>query len=175
MSSLASKVKSLVRDVKNFPKKGIVFKDITPILRDGVTFDRVLAALEAYGRNRGVELVAGIESRGFIFGAAVAARLEVGFVPIRKSGKLPWKTVRQSYALEYGKDTVEMHRDAVTKGQRVLIIDDLLATGGTLIGAAKLIEKMGGVVAGCGVVVELGFLDGRKKLGKRDFFTIVKY
>ena len=175
MSSLASKVKSLVRDVKNFPKKGIVFKDITPILRDGVTFDRVLAALEAYGRNRGVELVAGVESRGFIFGAAVAARLEVGFIPIRKQGKLPWKTVKQSYALEYGKDTVEMHKDAVTKGQRVLIVDDLFATGGTMIGAAKLVEKMGGVVAGCGVVVELGFLDGRKKLGKRDFFTIVKY
>ena len=175
MSSLASKVKSLVRDVKNFPKKGIVFKDITPILRDGVTFDRVLAALEAYGRNRGVELVAGVESRGFIFGAAVAARLEVGFIPIRKKGKLPGKTVSQSYALEYGKDTVEMHKDAVAKGQRVLIVDDLLATGGTMIGAAKLIEKVGGVVAGCAVVVELSFLEGRKKLGKRDYFTIVKY
>lgn len=175
MSSLVAKVKTLVRDVKDFPKKGIVFKDITPILRDGVTFDRVLAALEAYGRNRGVELVAGIESRGFIFGAAVAARLEVGFVPIRKKGKLPWKTVKQSYALEYGKDTVEMHKDAVAKGQRVLIVDDLLATGGTMIGAAKLIEKMDGVVAGCAVVVELSFLDGRKKLGKRDYFTIVKY
>lgn len=175
MSSLASKVKSLVRDVRNFPKKGIVFKDITPVLRDGVTFDRVLAALEAYGRNKGVELVAGIESRGFIFGAAVAARLEVGFIPIRKRGKLPWKTVRQSYALEYGKDTVEMHRDAVGPEQRVLIVDDLLATGGTMIGAAKLIEKVGGVVAGCAVVVELSFLDGRKKLGKRDFFTVVKY
>ena len=175
MSSLAAKVKSLVRDVKNFPKKGIVFKDITPILRDGVTFDRVLAALEAYGRNRGVELVAGIESRGFIFGAAVAARLEVGFVPIRKKGKLPWKTIKQSYALEYGKDTVEMHKDAVAKKQRVLIVDDLLATGGTLVGAAKLIEKVGGVIAGCAVVVELGFLDGRKKLGKRDIFAIVKY
>jgi adenine phosphoribosyltransferase len=175
MSSLASKVKSLVRDVKNFPKKGIVFKDITPILRDGVTFDRVLAALEAYGRNRGVELVAGIESRGFIFGAAVAARLEVGFVPIRKQGKLPWKTVRQSYALEYGKDTVEMHKDAVGRRQRVLIVDDLLATGGTLVGAAKLVEKVGAVVAGAAVIVELGFLGGRKKFGKRDLFTIVKY
>lgn len=175
MSSLASKVKSLVRDVRDFPKKGIVFKDITPVLRDGVTFDRVLAAMEAYGRNKGVELVAGIESRGFIFGAAVAARLEVGFIPIRKRGKLPWKTVRQSYALEYGKDTVEMHRDAVGPEQRVLIVDDLLATGGTMIGAAKLIEKVGGVVAGCAVVVELSFLDGRKKLGKRDFFTVVKY
>ncbi len=175
MSSLVSKVKSLVRDVKDFPKKGIVFKDITPILRDGVTFDRVLAALEAYARNRGVEIVAGIESRGFIFGAAVAARLEVGFIPIRKKDKLPWKTVKQTYTLEYGKDSVEMHKDAVTKGQRVLIVDDLLATGGTMMGAAKLVEKVGGVVAGCAVVVELSFLDGRRKLGKRDYCTIVKY
>lgn len=175
MSSLVAKVKSLVRDVKDFPKKGIVFKDITPLLKDGVTFDRILAAVEAYGRNRGVELVAGVESRGFIFGAAVAARMEVGFIPIRKKGKLPWTTVSQKYALEYGKDVVEMHKDAVGKGQRVLIVDDLLATGGTLIGAAKLIEKVGGVVAGCAVVVELSGLKGRKKLGKRDIFTIVKY
>jgi adenine phosphoribosyltransferase len=140
-----------------------------------VTFDRILAAVEAYGRNRGVEIVAGIESRGFIFGAAVAARLEVGFIPIRKIGKLPWKTVKQSYSLEYGKDTVEMHKDAVTKRQRVLIVDDLLATGGTMVGAAKLIEKVGGVVAGIAVIVDLSFLGGRKKLGKRDVFTIVTY
>jgi adenine phosphoribosyltransferase len=175
VSSLSAKVKSLVRDVKNFPKKGVTFKDITPILQDGVTFDRILAAVEAYGRNRGVEIVAGIESRGFIFGAAVAARLEVGFIPIRKIGKLPWKTVKQSYSLEYGKDTVEMHKDAVTKRQRVLIVDDLLATGGTMVGAAKLIEKVGGVVAGIAVIVDLSFLGGRKKLGKRDVFTIVTY
>ena len=175
MSSLVAKVKSLIRDVKDFPKKGIVFKDITPLLKDGVTFDRILAAVEAYGRNRGVDLGAGIESRGFIFGAAVAARLEVGFIPIRKKGKLPWTTVSQKYALEYGKDTVEMHKDAVGKGQRVLLVDDLLATGGTLVGAVKLIEKVGGVVAGCAVVVELSALNGRKKLGKRDLFTIVKY
>ena len=175
MSSLSAKVKSLIRDVKDFPKKGIVFKDITPILKDGVTFDRVVAAVEAYGRKRGVEVVAGIESRGFIFGAAVAARMEVGFIPIRKIGKLPWKTVKQSYALEYGKDTVEMHKDALARRQRVLIVDDLLATGGTLVGTAKLIEKVGAVVAGAAVVVELGFLGGRKKFGRRDLFTIVQY
>ena len=175
MTSLTSKVKSLVRDVKDFPKKGIVFKDITPIIRDAVTFDRVLAAMEAYARNRGVDLVAGIESRGFIFGAPLAARLECGFVPVRKIGKLPWKTVKQSYSLEYGKDTVELHKDAVDKGQRVLIVDDLLATGGTLAATCKLVEKMKGVVAGCALLVELGFLGGRKKLGKRDVFAVVKY
>jgi len=175
VTSLAKKVESLVRDVKDFPKKGIVFKDITPILRDAVTFDRVIAAIEAYGRERGADLVVGIESRGFIFGAAVAARLELGFAPVRKLGKLPWKTVKQSYTLEYGKDTVEMHKDAVDKGQRVLVVDDLLATGGTLVGTCKLIEKMGGKVAGCACVVELGFLRGRKRLGDRDIFSIVNY
>ena len=175
MTSLTSKVKALVRDVKDFPKKGIVFKDITPIIRDAVTFDRVLAAMEAYARNRGVDLVAGIESRGFIFGAPLAARLEVGFVPVRKIGKLPWKTVKQSYKLEYGSDTVELHKDAVEKGQRVLIVDDLLATGGTLMATCKLVEKMKGIVAGCALLVELSFLGGRKKLGKRDVFAVVKY
>ena len=175
MTSLTSKVKSQIRDVKDFPKKGIVFKDITPIIRDAVTFDRVLAAMEAYARNRGVDLVAGIESRGFIFGAPLAARLEVGFVPVRKIGKLPWKTVKQSYKLEYGSDTVELHKDAVEKGQRVLIVDDLLATGGTLMATCKLVEKMKGIVAGCALLVELSFLGGRKKLGKRDVFAVVKY
>jgi adenine phosphoribosyltransferase len=175
MTSLVTKVKSLVRDVKDFPKKGIVFKDITPIIRDAVTFDRVLAAMEAYARNRGVDLVAGIESRGFIFGAPLAARLECGFVPVRKIGKLPWKTVKQSYKLEYGSDTVELHRDAVDRRQRVLIVDDLLATGGTLAATCKLVEKMKGIVAGCALLVELSFLGGRKKLGKRDVFSVVKY
>ncbi len=164
-----------LRDVPDFPKPGILFKDITPLLRSPEALRRACELLGEPFQNDGVTVVAGIESRGFIFGAAVAARLEVGFIPIRKKGKLPWKTVKQSYALEYGKDTVEMHRDAVSRDQRVLIVDDLLATGGTLIGAAKLIEKMGGVVAGCAVVVELSFLDGRKKLGKRDFFTVVRY
>jgi adenine phosphoribosyltransferase len=175
MSSLVKKVQSLVRDVPDFPKKGIVFKDITPILRDAATFDRVCAALEAYAQNRGADLIAGIESRGFIFGAAVAARMDLGFIPIRKHGRLPWKTVKQSYDLEYGKDAVEIHKDAVDKKQRVLIVDDLLATGGTLQGACRLVEKVGGVVAGCACVLELGFLNGRKRLKGRDVFAIVRY
>ncbi len=175
MTSLANKVRSLVRDVKDFPKKGIVFKDITPILQDAVTFDRVLAAMEAYGRNRGADLVVGIESRGFIFGAAVAARLELGFVPVRKHGKLPWKTVGVKYDLEYGVDHLEIHKDAVGRKRRVLIVDDVLATGGTMAGTCKLVEKVGGVVAGCAVLVELGFLKGRKKLKKRDVFALVNY
>jgi adenine phosphoribosyltransferase len=175
MTDLANKVKTLIRNVPNFPKKGIVFKDITPVLKDATTFARIVGALESYGRKRGTELVAGIESRGFLFGAAVAARLEVGLVPIRKLGKLPWKTVKQSYKLEYGTDTMEMHRDAVKKGQRVLVVDDVLATGGTLIGACKLVEKVGGVVAGSTCLLELTFLDGQKKLKGRDFYSVVQY
>jgi len=175
MTDLANKVKSLIRNVPNFPKKGIVFKDITPVLQDSTTFARIVGALEAYGRKRGTEVVAGIESRGFLFGAAVAARLEVGLIPIRKLGKLPWKTVKQSYKLEYGTDTMEMHKDAVRKGQRVLVVDDVLATGGTLIGACKLVEKVGGVVAGSTCLLELTFLKGQKKLKGRDFYSIVQY
>ena len=175
MTDLANKVKTLVRNVPNFPKKGIIFKDITPVLKDATTFTRIVGALEAYGRKRGTELVAGIESRGFLFGAAVAARLEVGLIPIRKLGKLPWKTVKQSYKLEYGTDTIEIHRDAVKKGQRVLVVDDVLATGGTLVGACKLVEKVGGVVAGSTCLLELTFLNGQKKLQGRDFYSIVQY
>ena len=175
MTDLANRVKTLVRNVPNFPKKGIIFKDITPVIRDATTFTRIVGALEAYGRKRGTEVVAGIESRGFLFGAAVAARLEVGLIPIRKLGKLPWKTVKQSYKLEYGTDTMEMHKDAVKKGQRVLIVDDVLATGGTLIGACKIVEKVGGVVAGSACLLELTFLNGLKKLKGRDFYSIVQY
>jgi adenine phosphoribosyltransferase len=175
MTDLANKVKSLIRDVKDFPKKGFVFKDITPVLADATTFARVVGALEAYGRRRGTEVVAGIESRGFLFGAAVAARLEVGLIPIRKNGKLPWKTVKQTYALEYGKDTIEIHRDAVKKGQRVLVVDDVLATGGTMEGGCKIVEKLGGVVAGAACLIELCFLGGVKRLKGRDFFSVVQY
>ena len=175
MTDLSNKVKSLVRDVPDFPKKGIVFKDITPVLQDATTFTRIIGALESYGRKRGTELVAGIESRGFLFGAAVAARLEVGLVPIRKAGKLPWKTVKQKYDLEYGKDVIELHRDAVKEGQRVLVVDDVLATGGTLVGACKLVEKVGGVVAGATCLIELSFLKGLRKLKGRDFYSVVQY
>ena len=175
MTDLSNKVRSLVRDVPDFPKKGIVFKDITPVLANGPVFDRVCAALETYALKRGAEIVAGIESRGFIFGSALAARLERGFIPVRKHGKLPWKTFKQSYNLEYGTDALEIHRDAVGKGQRVLIVDDLLATGGTLQGTCKLVEKVGGVVAGCACLVELSFLKGRAKLRDWDFYSLVVY
>ena len=175
MTDLANRVKTLIRDVRDFPKKGIVFKDITPVLADATTFTRIVGALEAYGRKRGTELVAGIESRGFLFGAAVAARLEVGLIPIRKQGKLPWKTVSQKYDLEYGKDVIEIHKDAVKKGQRVLVVDDVLATGGTMVGACKLVEKVGGVVAGATCLIELTFLNGLKRLKERDFYSIVQY
>jgi len=175
MNTLVRTLQALIRDVPNFPKKGIVFKDITPVLRDAAAFDRVCAALEEYALRRGTDVVAGIESRGFIFGGAVAARMNRGFVPIRKKGKLPWKTLRQSIDLEYGKDTLEIHRDAVEKGRRVLVVDDVLATGGTLVGACKLVEKLGGVVAGCACLVELSFLKGRARLKGRDLFCLVRY
>lgn len=175
MTSLAVRIRSLIRDVPDFPKKGILFKDITPLLLDAATFDRVLAALEEVARKRHTDVVAGIESRGFIFGAALAARLGRGFVPLRKAGKLPWKTVSQVVKLEYGRAVLEAHRDAVEKGRRALVVDDVLATGGTLAGACRLIERLGGVVAGAAVVVELSFLKGRAKLRGRAVDSLVTY
>lgn len=175
MTALATVVRSRIRDIPNFPKKGIVFKDITPLLRDAAAFDRVCAAMEEYALRRGTDVVAAIESRGFIFGGAVAARLDRGMIPIRKFGKLPWKTVRQNYKLEYGSERIEVHKDSILKGERVLIVDDVLATGGTLAGACRLVEKLGGVVAGCAVLLELGFLNGRGSLKGRDIFSIVSY
>ncbi|HEX6812186.1 MAG TPA: adenine phosphoribosyltransferase [Planctomycetota bacterium] len=152
-----------LRDVPDFPKPGILFKDITPLLASPkamlVTMNR-LAGFD-FGR---VDKVAAVESRGFLFGAPLAMRLGVGFFPLRKPGKLPWKTNRVEYVLEYGNDAIEMHQDAVEPGERVLLIDDLLATGGTMAAACKLIENCGGKVAACAVVVELCFLPGRKRL-----------
>lgn len=161
-------IKRLIRDVPDFPKPGIMFKDITPLLADHGALTQVVEALAAPYLKNGkptVDRVLGIESRGFIFGTPVAQRLGVGFSPIRKPGKLPWKTVSESYALEYGQDRIELHEDALHKGDRVLIVDDLLATGGTLSAACRLVERLGGTVAGCAVVIELGFLDGRARLG----------
>jgi adenine phosphoribosyltransferase len=167
--------KRLIRDVKDFPKAGIIFKDINPVLLDPAAFRDVIDRMLAYARVRGVEAVAGIESRGFIFGAPLAMELNAGFIPIRKLGKLPGETLRQEYALEYGTNAVEIQKDAVKPGQRVLIVDDLLATGGTSAAAIELIEKLGGEVAGLIFMVELGFLEGREALRDYDVSSLIEF
>jgi adenine phosphoribosyltransferase len=172
---LEARLKGIIRDVPDFPKKGIVFKDITPLLADGPAFEATLEALAAPYAAAGIDQVAGVESRGFIFGGAVAARLEAGFVPIRKPGKLPAASVSETYELEYGTDTLEMHEDAVKPGCRVLIVDDLLATGGTARAAAKLVQRVGGEVVGVAFVVELTFLEGRSKLSGLPLRSLVCY
>jgi len=168
-------VAKLIRDVPDFPKKGIVFKDITPLLGDGPAFARVIDAFAAKLEGKGVNKIVGIESRGFIFGAALALKLGIGFVPVRKPGKLPYQTVRESYALEYGTDAIEMHRDAVKPGEKVALVDDLLATGGTLAACAKLVRTVGGDPVISLLVVELSFLKGREKLKGHDLHALVTF
>jgi adenine phosphoribosyltransferase len=165
----------LIRDVPDYPKKGIVFKDITTLIKRGDAFDEVINIFLEKCKDKKVDLVAAVESRGFIFGGVLANKLKVGFVPIRKFGKLPADTVEQKYDLEYGTDTLEIHKDAVAPGQKVLIVDDLLATGGTIKAACKLVEKLGGEVTGILIMIELGFLNGRDKLKDYDLFTLIKY
>jgi adenine phosphoribosyltransferase len=162
-----------IRDVPDFPKKGILFKDITPLVGDAAALREACTRLADPFRGRGVEKVVGIESRGFIFGSPVAERLGAGFVPLRKPGKLPYKVIRETYQLEYGSDCVEIHEDAIRPGQKVLLVDDLLATGGTMAAACRLVEKLGGEVAGIAFVVELCFLGGRKKLPNHDMHVLI--
>ncbi len=164
-----------IRDVPDFPKPGILFRDITPLLLDPMALNQAVEALANPYRERDIDLVAGIESRGFIFGVGVAQTLNLGFVPIRKPGKLPADTVREEYQLEYGTDAVEIHRDAVRPGQSVLMVDDLLATGGTMGASCRLIERLGGVVAGVVFLIELTFLNGREKLEGRDIRVEIQY
>jgi adenine phosphoribosyltransferase len=166
-----------IREIPDFPKPGIGFKDIGPLLGNGPLFTEVVDRIAGICEGEGLraEIVACPEARGFIFGAALAYRLGIGFVPIRKPGKLPYRTSRVEYALEYGKDTVEMHIDAVAPGQRVLLVDDLLATGGTIQACADLVEKSNAVVAGCVFVVELTFLGGRERLLRYPTFALVRY
>jgi adenine phosphoribosyltransferase len=162
-----------IRDVKDFPKKGIVFKDITPLLASAAAMRETVLRLVAPFADADIDIVAAVESRGFIFGAMAADFLGAGFVPIRKPGKLPSKTISASYELEYGTDTIEMHADAVHDGQKVLMIDDLLATGGTMGAACGVVEKAGGVVVGISFVIELCFLNGRDKLPGRNIHTLI--
>jgi len=167
--SLEGHLDSLIRDVSDFPKPGVVFKDMTPLFADHDGFSAVIKALARFGRNADgdvvIDKVVGMEARGFILGAPVALALGAGFVPVRKAGKLPGPTHAVEYSLEYGEATLEIHRDAIDKGERVLMIDDVLATGGTVAATARLIEQCGGVVAGVAVLMELSFLDGRKAIG----------
>ena len=168
-------LKSLIREVPDFPKPGINFFDITTLLKDAGGLKTVIEDLAKHYAGKGIQTVAGIEARGFIFAPAVAHVLGAGFVPIRKPKKLPAETERVEYALEYGTDVVEIHRDAVQPGQKVLIIDDVLATGGTAAAAARLVEKLGGKVAGLGFVIELDFLHGIDKLAGRDVYSLIHY
>ncbi len=168
-------LKKLIREVPDWPKPGILFYDITTLLKDNGGLRAAIDGLTERYRDRRVDAVAGIEARGFIFAPAVAYALGAGFVPVRKPKKLPAERVSVTYDLEYGTDALEMHRDAIAPGQRVLIVDDLLATGGTAAAAARLVESVGGVVAGLGFVIELTFLNGRAKLAGRDVFSLLQY
>ena len=158
-------IQSYIRDVPDFPKKGILFKDITPLLQSAEGLKQTITGMAKAVDPRSFDLIVGIESRGFVFGTALALQLGKGFIPIRKPGKLPWKTASESYQLEYGTDKIEIHVDAVKPGQGVLMVDDLLATGGTMEAALKLVRRIGGEPVGCSFVIELAFLEGRKRLG----------
>jgi adenine phosphoribosyltransferase len=171
----AEELKRLIREVPDFPKKGILFYDITTLLKDKTGFATLVDRLSEHYVNRHVDLVLGMEARGFIFAPALAYRLNAGFVPVRKVGKLPAETVKFDYALEYGTNSLEMHKDAIQRGQRVLIVDDLLATGGTAEATAKLASQLGAEIAGLGFVVELDFLKGREKLKGYDVMSLLHY
>ncbi len=168
-------LKRYIRSIPDWPKKGILFRDITPLLADAKAFAAAVDALCAGFTGADIEYVAAVEARGFIFGAAVAKKLGVGFVPIRKKGKLPFKTESVTYDLEYGTDTLEVHSDAISKGAKVLMVDDLLATGGTMAAACKLIEKIGGQIVGISFLIELGELAGRRKLSGYKISTVISY
>jgi len=168
-------LKSTIRSIPDFPKPGILFRDITTLLKDGAAFSFVIDELAQRYRGSSLDAIAGIESRGFIFGAALAAKLGTGFIPIRKPGKLPAKTVSAEYSLEYGTDKIEMHADAVSPGMRILLIDDLLATGGTMQAACELVEKTGGLVTECCFIIELAGLKGRDVLAGKNIFSLLVY
>ncbi len=168
-------LKQLIREIPDYPKPGILFYDITTLIKDRVGFARVIDQMTAPYINKNIDLVLGIEARGFIFGPALAYRLNTGFIPVRKPKKLPGETVKWTYDLEYGTDTLEIHKDAIKPGQRVLIVDDLLATGGTAQACGALAKSLGAEICGLGFVVELTFLNGRQKLVPYDVFSLLQY
>lgn len=168
-------LKKAIRDIPDFPKKGILFKDITTLLRDPLSFQRTVDLLGHRYIGKRIDLVVGIEARGFVIGAALAYKLGAGVILVRKPGKLPYKTHRESYQLEYGTDALEIHQDAIELGQRVLIADDVLATGGTVSAVIKLIERMGGDIVECAFLAELEFLKGRERLEPYPVFSLIKF
>lgn len=165
----------MIRDVPDFPKEGILFKDITTLIKEPRAFREVIDRLADHYAGQKIDLVVAVEARGYIFGAPIAYKLGAGFVPVRKEGKLPAETVREEYELEYGTDSVEMHCDAIQPGQKVLIVDDLIATGGSAAATARLVERLGGEVVGIAFLIELTFLNGVEKLKDYDVFTMIEY
>lgn len=172
---MTQNLRRLIRDIPDFPKPGILFRDITPLLADPSGLALAVELLANPFRGKNIDLVVGAESRGFIFGTAVACCLSAGFVIVRKPGKLPSRRIAMTYDLEYGKDTLEMHADAIVRGQRVLIVDDLLATGGTMKACCDLVKQLGGTIAGIAVLIELAGLKGREKLEPHDVHAVVRY
>jgi len=171
----AAELRAKIRDIKDFPTEGILFRDITTLLKDGPAWAAVVDHLASMYRAEGVELVVGVESRGFIFGGALAHELRAGFIPVRKRGKLPARTIEEEYALEYGHDALAIHEDAIRPGQRVLAVDDLLATGGTMTATLRLVERLGGVVVGAAFLIELAFLKGRERLHGYALNSLIVY
>lgn len=168
-------LRSKVREIPDFPKKGIGFKDITTLLQDGAAFKEAIIQMADYCRDKNIDIVVGPEARGFLVGAPLAYELGAGFVPVRKSGKLPGEVVEASYELEYGNDTLQIHKDSIKPGQRVLVADDLLATGGTVKSTVDLVKELGGEVVAVGFLIELTFLNGKEKLEGNEIFSLIKY
>lgn len=175
MTDPVSQLKSLIRDIPDFPKPGVLFRDITPLLADARGLAMAIELLSNPYRGRNIDLVVGAESRGFIFGTAMACSISAGFQVVRKPKKLPWKTVARTYELEYGTDTLEMHQDAVLPGQRVVIVDDVLATGGTMKACCDLVTQLGGEIVGVAVLTELSFLKGREKVAPHEVHSVLVY
>ncbi|MEE9395000.1 MAG: adenine phosphoribosyltransferase [Planctomycetota bacterium] len=174
-TALIAGIDALIRDVPDFPKPGIVFKDITPLLSNALHFAASIKFLADRCRAKDPQIVAGPEARGFLFGVPVAMAIDTGFAPIRKKGKLPYRTIEESYELEYGKDTVAVHADAFSPGQKVILVDDVLATGGTMAASKRLVEKCGATVVGAVFLIELGFLDGRSRLDGLPIESLIRY
>jgi len=168
-------IKSKVRSIPDWPIKGVIFRDITTLLQDPVAHREICTIFYNRYADANIDKIVGIDARGFLFGSVLAYKLDVGFVPVRKNGKLPYKTISESYTLEYGEETIEIHEDAIARGERVVIVDDLMATGGTVTAAANLVEKLGGEIVECSFVVELPDLKGREKLGNRRAFSIIEF